>query len=369
MNVFVITTAIIMMLFSIGQKPVDYVAIGTQKAKIRETSTVFFVIGAIFFAYVVGQRYGYGDTFAYIDTFYRTNETIAESLSKFQLGEEWLFKFYIVVVKNLITKEAEMFIEITAFLTIIPIMYFYYNYSGDLKFAFYLFVTTGCWDHTMNGLRQYLACSLLLIGLPLLYKKRWYLYLPLVVAVAQIHTSAYIFLAIYFIANMPAFGKFTKMILIFSILLALSTPITGNYIQKLFFENSEYGERYGNSDWDYGINIFRVLVFSVPMVLAYINRGKMRDKYKYYDIVFNMSLLAFITTLLGMISAVYARLNLYFELFNVVILVWNINEMNREEKYKWIKPAAYCMYTLYFIYQMVFTYSMQWHQPGLFRFY
>lgn len=53
----------------------------------------------------------------------------------------------------------------------------------------------------------------------------------------------------------------------------------------------------------------------------------MKKKYKYYDIVFNMSLFFLMFTTAGVFSAVYARFNLYFEIFAVTLLVWNINEM------------------------------------------
>ena len=365
MNVFIYTTALVLLIFYIGKKPVDFVSLETEKAKIRDTSTLFFLLGTILFAYVAGQRFAFGDTGAYWGYFANSNQTISECISGFKLGEEWLFQFYMVFVKNIITTEPRIFIEITSFITIVPIMYFYFNYSGDLKFAFYLFVVCGCWEHTMNGLRQYLASSILLMAIAWLYKRKWYLYIPIVIIAAQIHTSAYIFLLLYFIANKPAFGNFTKFILGASVFLAVSFPITGNFIDGLLF-STEYGERYGTNDFDYGINIFRVLVMAVPVVLAYINRNDIKGKYKYYDVVFNMSMFCFITTLLGLLSAVYARLNLYFEIFNVILLVWNINEMVKKKEYKWIKFAACVLYFAYFIYQMIFTYNLSWHEDYLF---
>ena len=172
MNVFILTTALVLLIFYLGKKPVDSVSLETEKAKIRDTSTLFFLLGTILFAYVAGQRFAFGDTGAYLGYFANSNQTISECISEFKLGEEWLFQFYMVFVKNIITTEPRIFIEITSFITIVPIMYFYFNYSGDLKFAFYLFVVCGCWEHTMNGLRQYLACSILLMAFALLYKRK-----------------------------------------------------------------------------------------------------------------------------------------------------------------------------------------------------
>lgn len=366
MNVFIFTTLIVLGFFAIGYKPIDYSTIETEKTRIRDTNALFFILGVILFVYITGQRFAFGDTTAYMGYFEKANDSIIEALSKFSIGEEWLFQFYIVLVKNLVSTDARVFIEITSFITIFPIMYFYYNYSGDLKFAFYLFVVSGCWEHSLNGLRQYLASSILLMAFAFLQKRRWYIYLPIVFMVAQIHTSAYIFLVLYFIVNKPAWGKTTKLILIFGLLVALSSPLTSGFVKELLSESTEYGVTYGGSEWDYGINIFRVLVMSVPVIISYINRKNMVNKYKYYNIVFNMSLFCLVFTLVGVISAVYARFNLYFEAFNVLLLVWNINDMSKSYEYKWIKPATCIMYGLYFLYQMVITYGYSWHERSLF---
>ena len=92
----------------------------------------------------------------------------------------------------------------------------------------------------------------------------------------------------------------------------------------------------------------------------------MKKKYKYYDIVFNMSLFFLMFTTAGVFSAVYARYNLYFEIFAVTLLVWNINEMVHIEKYHWVKIASYGLFTIYFLYQMLFAYGLNWHERSLF---
>lgn len=115
-----------------------------------------------------------------------------QCLSTFKIGEEWLFKLYLSFLHTYVSSNPRVFIEITSFLTIFPLMYFLYNYSGDLKFAFYIFVTFGCWGHSLNALRQYLVTSIIVACFPLIAKRRWYIFFPLIFVVAQIHTSAYI---------------------------------------------------------------------------------------------------------------------------------------------------------------------------------
>lgn len=369
MSVFVLATLLVYLIFALGKRKTvtsEGITVNTEIDINRDTQTFFFIVGVVIFAYVTGQRFAFGDTIAYMDSFSETTTTVSDVLSNFKLGEEQLFLLIKAFIKQYISTEPRVFIEIVSFITIVPILYFYFNYTGDLKFAFLLFVLSGCWEHSMNGLRQYLACAIMLMALPLLYKRKWYLYIPIVILAAQIHTSAYIFIVVYFIANKPAWGKFTKVLLVIGLFLLVTYPVTGSFMNNLFVENTDYGEKYNTSDFTNNVNMFRLAVMSVPVVVSFINRKNMIGKYKYYDIVFNMSLLCAMCTLIGMFSAVYARLNLYFELFNVILLVRNINDMVKRERYKWIKYACIVCFVAYFIYQMVFIYNLSWYERYMF---
>lgn len=369
MSVFVLTTLLVYLIFALGKRRTvtsEGITVNTEIDINRDTQTFFFIVGVVIFAYVTGQRFAYGDTYAYMKSFSESTVTVSEVLSNFKLGEEQLFLLIKAFIKQCISTEPRVFIEIVSFITIVPILYFYFNYTGDLKFAFLLFVLSGCWEHSMNGLRQYLACAIMLMALSLLYKRKWYLYIPIVILAAQIHTSAYIFIVVYFIANKPAWGKFTKIMLAIGLFLLITYPITGSFMNRLFVESTDYGSKYNTAEFSNNINMFRLAVMSVPVVVSFINRKNMIGKYKYYDIVFNMSLLCAMCTLIGLFSAVYARLNLYFEVFNVILLVWNIDDMIKQEKYKWIKFACICCFIAYFIYQMIFTYHLNWYEKFLF---
>lgn len=369
MSVFVLTTLLVYLIFALGKRKTvtsEGITVNTEIDINRDTQTFFFIVGVVIFAYITGQRFAFGDTITYMDSFNETTTTVSDVLSNFKLGEEQLFLLIKAFIRQYISTDPRMFVEIISFITIFPIFYFYYNYSGDLKFALLLFVLSGCWEHTMNGMRQYLASVIMLMAFSLLYKRKWYLYIPIAIFAAQIHTSAYIFIVVYFIANKPAWGKFTKIMLAIGLFLLVTYPITGSFMNRLFAESTEYGEKYNTSEFSYNINIFRVAVMSVPAVVSFINRKNMIGKYKYYDIVFNMSLLCAMCTLIGLFSAVYARLNLYFEVFNVILLVWNIDDMIKQEKYKWIKFACICCFIAYFIYQMIFTYHLNWYVRYLF---
>lgn len=76
------------------------------------------------------------------------------------------------------------------------------------------------------------------------------------------------FLLLYFITNTEACGKMTKFILAISILIVITSPLTGGFVDNLL-SGLDYGDRYSGQEWNSSINIFRVLVSVVPIVLAF----------------------------------------------------------------------------------------------------
>jgi len=80
MNVFVYTTILVFVLFYIGHKPVKSPAVGEEKAIVRDTYMVAFVLGTALLAFVSGQRFAFGDTTAYIKYF--NNKKIHDCIRK-----------------------------------------------------------------------------------------------------------------------------------------------------------------------------------------------------------------------------------------------------------------------------------------------
>lgn len=125
MNVFVYTTVLVLILFYVGRKPLDKnITIETEKTKIRDTNTLFFILGTLLLVYVTGQRFDFGDTIAYWEGFTKAMP-IDECISSFSIGNEWLFQFYMSFIHTYISTDPRVFIEITSLITIFPLMYFY----------------------------------------------------------------------------------------------------------------------------------------------------------------------------------------------------------------------------------------------------
>ena len=119
------------------------------------------------------------------------------------------------------------------------------------------------------------------------------------------------------------------------------------------------------SDWqswqDDGTNVFRVLVYSVPMMLSLIGfKIIRRADDPVINICVNMSIVTTGLYIISMFtSGVYiGRLPIYFSLYNYILLPWEINHIFTERSKRLIYILMIGAYLVFYYYQMHFAWSM-----------
>lgn len=323
----------------------------------REAYNKFFsCMAAVVLIIVSGFRNGIGDTSVYMGGFKSdAPSTISESIKLLFSGKKDVgFYFYEGIIKS-IKNNANIFIFITAFITIALIFITYYKYSQLLELSIFLFITTGCYLVSMNGVRQYLASAILFFCFPLIHEKKWYIYIPVVLICSTIHKSALIFIVLYFIVDQPAWGNTTKCFLFIGIALFVTYPISGPMIAKLLGE-TQYGE-YKNAlvSTGQGANMIRVLVMAVPVVLSYMGKNFLKGKERYYNIIVNFSVVNLIFILLATKFWIYARFNMYFSVYMIILITWCVKYMFDERNTKIVYLSCMGLYFIYYWYEMVIS--------------
>lgn len=305
---------------------------------------------------VAGLRNGIGDTVIYMDGFKTAPSTIAASIKMFVNKEMKDRGFYLLegIIKS-VKDDKHFFIFVMSFVTIGLIFMTYYKYSEYLELSIYLFITTGCYLVTMNGIRQYLASAILFFFFPMIENRNWKAYIPIVLICSTLHKSALIFLPLYFLANHQAWGKVTKWILMIGIILYVTYPVTGPILADMLGE-SQYGEyKSALMSTGSGANMIRVLVMAVPVVLSYIGREYLKGKEKYYNIIVNFSVVNLIFILLATKFWIYARFNMYFSVYMIILIIWCIRYLFDETNRKIIYILCMFFYFIYYWYEMVMS--------------
>lgn len=331
-----------------------------KNSKVYKPNKILYILAVLILIFVAGLRSGIGDTGTYRDLFDTARPDILYYLKQFNTLTEYGFWISMAFIKQFISDDSQVFIFIYAAITITLIALTLYKNCKPSELGIYFFITMGGFLVVMNGMRQYLASSMLFAAFPLIKKRKWYLYFPIVYIASTIHSSAIIMYPLYFLLDKHAWGKTTKAFLFIGVGLYLTYSITGPLIAELLNE-TQYGyyseALISNKD---GANIIRSLVAIVPVALSFRCRNQIIREEKYGNIVINGSILYFIFTLLANKYWIYARFNIYFSLFSIILLCYVIKYAFTSKSSKIVYMLSLFLYFGYYYYEMVISLSIHY---------
>ena len=337
------------------------VCIGNEVYEKRVNLFMAFVTFSviIFFA---GLRSGVEDTWTYIDMF--KEYPLWPDAYKFitdPSAREPGFRIFSVLIKTYISQDYQPWLFIIASISGICIMYPLYKYSCNYGMSVFLFMVSCQFIWLLNGMRQFLVAAILFACTPLILNKKPISYIIIVLILSTFHKSALIMIPAYFIVDSEPWSKRT-MIFIACIILAMvfTSQFTG--LLDTVVENTDYASSMAEfKDTDDGTNPIRILVESVPIIIAFLYRDRIKDKLTpIIKISINMSLISsgvYIISKIARSGVMLGRLPIYFSLYNLILLPWLIKfvfENNEKRLMNFMMIIGYCSF---FYYQMVVTWN------------
>lgn len=142
------------------------------------------------------------------------------------------------------------------------------KYSSDFCFSMLLFILLGCYQGSFNGIRQYLAMSILFAGHQFIVNKKLGKYILIVLLAMCFHKSAIIMLPVYFIARRRVSYKTVFIIIVSASLIRFSYDYLLSGVSFLRGEESNYNFSYAYA----GVNPLRVAVTFAPLIVALLGR-------------------------------------------------------------------------------------------------
>ena len=265
------------------------------------------------------------------------------------------FIYFLAILKR-ITLDPQILFIVTSVWIYFAFVKFMYENCIDVPFALLIFLCR-MWTDSMNGLRQYIVASVVCLVWTKWARsnkslKNDLIMVLIIILCTQFHKSVLICAIIFLITRGKFFNIGTKISMLGTV--ALFT-IPGLY--NFLFDNLLASDNYSDyKDANAGMGIMRLLVNLVPVIFIIINRNKNKyDTENPDDItnwMMNISLFSVCCSVMAMKMVYFARLNIYFDIFNVV-LIPNLIEKNIDGKIKLIiKPVAFCLYSIFFFYQM-----------------
>lgn len=339
------------------------VCIDSENMIYEQRANLFFVLMTfsviIFFA---SLRSSVADTAAYVSMF----KSYPSDLSQIDGLLNGVAKRYpgflvLTVILKKFTSDYNVWFTIIAVISGICVMIPLYKYSSNFGVSAFLFMASCQFSWMFNGMRQFLVASIIFACTGLVLRRKFIPYTIIVCLLSTIHTSALILIPMYFIVTGEPWNKRT-MLFVGGIILAIlfTSKFTG--MLEDVVENTDYATSMEEfKETDDGTSIMRIAVESVPVIIAFVYRNRIKDKLTpIIKLSINMSLVAsglYVISKIARSGIMLGRLPIYFSMYNLILLPWLIkNIFNKEEK-RLVYYLMIVLYIAFFYYQMVVTWN------------
>lgn len=369
MKIYWFMLAWVIMFGIMSQMRAQYVCIGEGRYEARANLFMALVTFSIiiFFA---GMRTHVADTSAYIKMF---NDypllSEAQDVLFDSSAREPGFRLFSILIKTYISDNYSVWLWIIAIISGICVMVPLYKYSCNFGVSAFLFMASCQFTWMFNGMRQFLVASIIFACTGLILKNKTILYIFIVCILSTIHTSALLLIPMYFIAKGEPWNKRTMMFIGAIILSMVFADKFTNLLTDVV-ETTDYATSVNEfKDTDDGTSIIRILVESVPIIIAFIYRDKIKDKLTpIIKLSINMSLIAsglYVISKVARSGILLGRLPIYFSMYNLILLPWLIKTIFEGKEKNLIYYTMIVCYFGFFYYQMCVAWGGMAYHSGI----
>ena len=207
---------------------------------------------------------------------------------------------------------------------------------------------------TRNGMRQFIAVSVIFVATDLLLQKKYIWYYAVVLLMSTFHASALIMIPLTLFVLGGPWNKRTVLFTVFALAAINFSGALRNLIAD-FMAETQYSSEVNQFLETQGTNFFRVLVFCVPPVLALaLKRYLFAIKSPILDLSTNMSIISMGMYIISAVtSGVFVgRIPIYFSLYNYILLPGLVENVFEKKSQKLVYGCIIICYLAFYWYQM-----------------
>lgn len=238
------------------------------------------------------------------------------------------------------------------------------KYSPDFFISMFIFVASADYLSFMhNGVRQFLAVTLIFGAAELIFEKRYVPAIIIALIASRFHETALLMIPFMFIVQGEPWNKSTVAVLLGSL---LAVAFVGSFTEILSHMLEETNYSTIVSDWiawnDDGTNPIRVAVYCVPSILSLIGINYIREENDpVINVCTNMSVISAGLYIISMVtSGLYmGRLPIYVALYaNCILLPWEVEHIFNKGSSDFIRGAMIICFLLFYYYQIHSTWGV-----------
>lgn len=317
--------------------------------------TAFTIVAVL--TYVAASRHeNFIDTRSYITNYMRSDPSW-NSIVRIATGAGKDKVFYIItsLLRGILGDHYKVYLGVIAGFCLLCVFAVYRRHSCNLFMTAFLFIASGeyvMWTH--NGVRQFIAVSMIFAGTDLLLKKRYLPYVLLILLASTFHGSALIMIPVIFVVQGKAWNMKAILMLLAILAISSSSELLNDLLLGVM-ESTQYANDVAALMSTGGVNAFRVMVFAVPPVMALLFRNQITGlNSPIINLAVNMSVVSLGVYIIAMFtSGIYiGRLPIYFSLYNYLLLPWIIQRFFSKSSSKLIYLGVIGCYMIYYYYQM-----------------
>lgn len=255
-----------------------------------------------------------------------------------------------VFIKYFVANDERIFIFLVCVICVLPVVYRFSKDFEKTELSLLLFVFYGSYLQSLNGMRQTCAVAVLICGYHLLVNGSIFQFMMVVLLAGSFHMSAFIFILLLPFRYVRIDGLIMKALIIVSgVGWLLYNPLVR--FLCMMFPDSRYVQNY--STWlmgevGRGANPIRVLWIIIPLGIAFLNREKI-EKEEGFRFIFNLSVINVIIMLFASKTWILARFNIYFSMFGIYLIYWELKYLCQRRKYIWGYLGIVLFYGMYML--------------------
>ncbi|WP_438434862.1 EpsG family protein [Gorillibacterium sp. sgz500922] len=306
------------------------------------------LIAAVSLALVAGLRNNIGDTSTYMYSY----KTGFFSWATIDYSKDFGFNILQLLLKQL-SSDPQLLILVTGVATSGLIAWILFRYSTMYELSLYVFITSGAFTTSMNGIRQYLAAAIIFAGTKYMLNGDWKRFFLVVLVASTFHRSALLLLPVYFLVRGPAWTKKTLLMACGAVLIVLGF---NQFMGALFtvIADTPYGHYSTFSEG--GASAIRVVVAAAPVLIAFFGRQRLKSLAPELDPIVNLSLLNALVMLIATQNWIIARFSIYFGLYPLLLIPWVV-KLFREKDRKLVYYLILMFYLLFFLYENLISFG------------
>ena len=285
----------------------------------------------VWLALFSGLRKNIGDT-----VFYRHSYNLYLEMGApkpvFELKTNILFgwaQYYATQFRELeykgVPQSGQLLLLTVSLVFLVPALVVLYRYSEGFSMALFLFFAVGTYYSSMNGIRQYAAAGIILMGAHFYFepnlRKACAGFLPIALLASAMHSSALIMIPVFFLVRFRAFSRLTMLIPLGAAGMVLFSGLVMPQLMESL-QGTDY-EIYTEMYWlssEGGSSLLRVMAAAAPLWFAYRYPSHFEEVGVGGDVLINTTIMLVAINILGLYNWIFVRLAIYLYVFQILFL-------------------------------------------------